>query len=783
MTMMTTSCLHEGIVACRIVVGGVVQGVGFRRFVQRTAEQHSVYGWVRNQAQGVEIHAEGDPDSLNRFLSDLKSSPPPAATIDHFQVHDESADGVSQFEIRPTTRGQDKTTPYPTDLAICDDCRRDLMDPKNRRHRYGFTSCSNCGPRYSVMRAMPYERSSTSMSEWTICNTCRKEQKSLDDRRHQDQLVACDDCGPQFSLRDGQHRIDAEGGSSAIQAAAERLKQGQIVAIKSIGGYQLACDARNIQAVLKLRNRKLRKEKPFALMVRTIEEARQLADLSPVHEHELQNLAHPIVLAPFKKGAHDVPPGSAILGLMLPYTPVHHLLFESGAPSPLVVTSANRGNEPTIYREEDAQAKLPQLADSILQGERPIVRRVDDSVVTIRDGEPLMVRRARGYAPGSVCSLPTDQAILALGSDLKNSISLVYRGEVFVSPHVGNLGSEESNQAFAEAVRDLLTMHDLHSHDVIVAHDLQTELQTSRFAKSMPAKRHIAVQHHTAHIASVLAEHQVFDERVVGVALDGAGVGDDRSVWGGEILIGSLRNGFQRRAGLRPVWMPDGDDTTRFPEQAAAGFLAELHNLPDMSDRPFEFKDHYDQAQTLISSKRHCSRCSSTGRLFETVAALLGFAKEVSFDGQAEIWLEQTARRVPRQVAYPFHRLDHRPLLHAIIQDRVAGRSVEEIASAFHASIAQGIASQVEQLCLVHELTTVALSGGVLQNDLLWELLREELARDAQIRILTNKNVPVNDGGISLGQAAIAAFQLKHISRSCSWHDKTPIFDRRRNPR
>ena len=312
--MLMTSCLNQGIVACRIVIGGVVQGVGFRRRIREFAEHHAISGWVRSHTESIEIHAEGDPDCLSRFLSELKTSPPPMGSIDRFQVCDETAVGASSFEIRATEQATDRTTPYPVDLALCDDCRHDLSDPQNRRHRYAFTSCTKCGPRYSVMRSLPYERSATSMADWKICNTCRKEQKSFDDARHQDQLIACHDCGPQYSLHDSRQQIVTDEGDEAIASAASRLKQGQIVAIKSIGGYQLACDARNIQAVMNLRNRKLRKEKPFALMVRTIEEARQLADLTAAHEHELQNSAHPIVLAPFKKGFAEVPAGSAVWG-------------------------------------------------------------------------------------------------------------------------------------------------------------------------------------------------------------------------------------------------------------------------------------------------------------------------------------------------------------------------------------------------------------------------------------------------------------------------------------
>jgi hydrogenase maturation protein HypF len=595
------------------------------------------------------------------------------------------------------------------------------------------------------------------MAAWELCDGCRREYENPLDRRHHAQPTACHDCGPAYFLLAGEQRVD--GNEPAIREAARRLAAGEILAVKGIGGYHLACDARNVAAVTALRTRKYRKEKPFALLLRTLDEARRIVELTAARERLLLDVARPIVLSPAKVDLPEVAPGNVSLGVMLPHAPLHHLLFEFGAPSPLVLTSANRSSEPIAYRDDDALERLAGIADAFLIGQRPIARRVDDSVVSVRAGKPLMVRRSRGYAPGAVCSLPGLQPILALGADLKNAVALVVQGEVFVSQHIGDLGDRETNEAFEETVRDLLAMYEIQPAELTVVHDLHPQFHSTRFAATLPARRRLAVQHHHAHVASALAEHGLFDERVVGVAFDGTGYGEDGSIWGGEVFVGSLREGFQRTAWLRPVGMPGGDAAARFPVQAAAGFLASLENLPDLTAPPFEFPARFMHSLALIKKNVRCFPCSSVGRLFDAVAALLGFTREATFEGQAAIWLEQQALAAARQPAYPFPDLDFRPLLQAVLRDRIAGRPLAEIASAFHAGMATGVGAAIRRLCGEHRLRTVALSGGVFQNELLFDWLCAELEPIAGMRIVTNSQMPVNDGGICLGQAALAALR------------------------
>ena len=511
--------------------------------------------------------------------------------------------------------------------------------------------------------------------------------------------------------------------------ADEQLAEGRIVAVKGIGGYHLATDANNATAVATLRARKYRQEKPFALLVRDVDEARRIVALSPAHERALLDIARPIVLAPAKVVLPHVAPDNRSLGVMLPYAPLHFQLFEFGAPSPLVLTSANRSSEPIAYRDDDARSRLTGIADSFLIGERPIVRRVDDSVVTIRMGRPASVRRARGYAPGAVCTVPGEQPILALGADLKNTIALAVGGEVFVSQHLGDLGDAETNLAFEETVRDLLSMYDIDEQTLTVVHDLHPEFHSTRYAAKIGARRRIAVQHHRAHIASVLAEHQQFDEHVIGVAFDGTGYGDDGSNWGGEVFTGSLRDGFQRCAWLRSVRMPGGDAAARFPVQAAAGFLANFDDLPDLSAAPFWFPARFAHATALVAKNLRCFATTSMGRLFDAIAALLGFTRETTFEGQAAIWLEQRALEATRQLPYPFPQLDHRPLLRAILADRLAGRPIEEIASAFHSSVAVELAATIRRISARIRSANRRALRGVFQNEILVAVPRRRIGR------------------------------------------------------
>jgi hydrogenase maturation protein HypF len=445
---------------------------------------------------------------------------------------------------------------------------------------------------------------------------------------------------------------------------------------------------------------------------------------------------------------------------MLPYAPLHYLLIAAGAPEILVMTSANRSSEPIAYQDDEALHQLSGVADAFLMGERPIARRVDDSVARVGVFGPTVLRRARGYAPGAVGTFPTDRPILALGADLKNTITLVVHGQAFVSQHIGDLNHYKSFCVFQETIRDLLSMYEIDSNDLLLVHDAHPQYGSSIHASDLPASSRCAVQHHRAHIASVLAERAAWEERVIGVSFDGTGYGDDGTIWGGEIFTGSVREGFQRVSHLRVAALPGGDAAASYPIQAAAGFLAQLKDLPDFTAAPFSFTSRYRDASQLVRANIRCFDTSSMGRLFDTAAAIMGFTCEVTFEGQAAMWLERLAGRASTTDAYPFplsgDELDFRPLLAEMIRDRLNGRDRSEIARAFHRGIADGLCDAVVALCRTHKVNTVVLSGGVFQNELLLNDLKNFLEPE-RLKIWTNHAVPSNDGGISLGQAALAA--------------------------
>ena len=754
--------------ACSIKVRGVVQGVGFRPFVFRLAQANTLAGWVSNGEKGVEIFLEGANQSLEAFVHELKASPPPAARIAEIEVHSTDPVGLRDFTIRESRRGDHPTTRISPDLPVCPDCLRELADSADQRYRYPYINCTNCGPRYSVVLALPYDRPNTTMSRWPLDRYCSHEYRDPANRRFHAQPVACPACGPKYFLSEGVMSVADD--AAAVDRTAELLRNGKIVAIKGLGGYHLACDARNPEANLALRERKFRKEKPFALMARDLETARNLVDLSPEAEELLLSIARPIVLAPAKQALAGVAPGNDELGVILPYTPLHHLLFAAGAPDVLVMTSANRSSEPIAYEDDDALERLSGIADAFLIGERPIARRVDDSVARAGVCGPTILRRARGYAPGAAATLPIARPLLALGADLKNTITLVVDGQAFVSQHIGDLDHYQSFQAFEQTIQDLLTMYEVPSDDLTIAHDCHPQYASTADALALRGVKTIAVQHHRAHIASVLAERGVWDETVVGVSLDGTGYGDDGTIWGGEIFVGSVRKGFERVAHLRPAALPGGDAAARWPVQAAAGFLAGLDNLPDLADAPFDFGLRYQAARRLTERQLRTFTTTSMGRLFDAAAALLGFTRETTYEGQAAIWLEQTARQANANsvAAYPFpfidRELDYRPLLASVIADRLHSLSAPDIARAFQRSIAQGLVNSVRTICQENGIPTVVLSGGVFQNELLLEDLKP-LLESEHLQVWTNHAVPPNDGGISLGQAALAAFQIDDGTR------------------
>ena len=722
--------------ACSIRVRGVVQGVGFRPFVFRLAHENTLAGWVLNAGDGVEIHLEGEHERLDAFVDSLRTQAPPAAAITGIDVTPSSVTGAGTFEIRHSRRPAAPTTRIAPDLGICDRCVAELFNPRDFRYQYPYINCTDCGPRYSIVLDLPYDRATTTMHPWPMDERCEREYHDPLSRRFHAQPTACPACGPQYDWH----------------TAADCLRRGQIVAMKGIGGYHLACDARDAQAVRTLRARKFRMEKPFAVMVRDLEVARSLATVSPESAALLASPARPIVLVPAIAALPGVAPENDAIGIMFPYTPLHHLVFAAGAPSALVMTSANRSSEPIAYRDEEAREQLTGIADAFLVGERPIARRVEDSVVRVGPSGPVILRRSRGYAPGAAATLPISYPLLALGADLKNAITLVVEGQAFVSQHIGDLEHYAAFAAFRDTIGDLLRMYNVRRSDVVVVRDSHPQYRSSQWD---PAA--LAVQHHRAHVATVLAERAAWDTPVLGVALDGTGFGDDGTIWGGEIFAGSVADGFTRVAHLRPASLPGGDAAAQHPEQAAAGFLKDLSDVPDLEAPPFGFSTRYRNAMKLCQSRTRTFTTTSTGRLFDTVAALLGFTRAVTFEGQAAMWLEQTARRSATGVAYEWHDLDYRSLLQAVIRDRMRDRPVEDIARAFHAGFARGLGDRVIALSAQHGVDTVVASGGVLQNELLVHDLGSQLDA-AKLAFWTNHTVPPNDGGISLGQAALAAF-------------------------
>jgi len=743
--------------ACSVRVRGVVQGVGFRPFIFRLARANTLAGWVLNEGEGVEIHVEGAEDRVRAFLAALEAEAPPAAAITTIAVEARAPAGLHEFTIRKSRRRDRPTARISPDLAVCDRCVRELFDPADPRCGYAYINCTDCGPRYSIILSLPYDRPGTTMSGWAMDADCAREYHDPLSRRFHAQPVACPACGPQYQLRYDSTTI---AGAEVVPHAAALLREGKILAVKGLGGYHLACDARNAAAVSALRERKYRKEKPFALMVQDLRLARSLADLSPEAESLLSSRARPILLAPARMTLPGVAPENGDLGIMLPYTPLQHLLFAAGAPDVLVMTSANRSSEPIAYEDDEAAERLSGIADGFLLGERPIARRVEDSVARSGPLGPVILRRSRGYAPGAVATLPVSGPILALGADLKNAITLVVDGQALVSQHIGDLDEYRAFRAFEETIRDLLSMYRVRREELLLVRDRHPQYRSTGYAAEIGAREQRAVQHHRAHLASVLAERGAWDQRVLGLSLDGTGYGDEGTIWGGELFVGSVIEGFERVAHLRQAALVGGDAAAQNPLQAAAGFLDQVDGLPDMSAAPFRFPGRFGDSLRLASGGIRVFRTTSAGRLFDTAAALAGFTRPVTFEGQAAIWLEQLARGAPAAEPYPFPfdgtELDFRPLLLALAQDRVRGRGPAECARAFHAGVARGLKNATVALCHAHGLDTIVASGGVFQNQLLLTDLAALLEAE-RLTLWTNHAVPPNDGGISLGQAALAA--------------------------
>ena len=751
-------------IAERIRVRGIVQGVGFRPAVWRIASDLGLRGHVANDVEGVLIEVWGDSEDVDRFVRRMHDEAPALARIGTVErVAREPGVVPAAFRIETSAAAPAiARAATAADAGICADCRAEILDPTSRRHRYPFTNCTQCGPRLSIVRGVPYDRERTTMSAFAMCDDCAREYHDPSDRRFHAQPIACPRCGPRLSLR--RSSGEAIACTDVLVAAAELIEQGAIIAIQGIGGYQLACDATNASAVERLRGRKHRERKPFALMARDVAAIRQHCTVSAEEASLLASAAAPIVLLDrvSSSGIADaVAPGLTSLGFMLPSTPLHVLLFESLA-RPIVLTSGNRSDEPQAIESSDARERLGSIADYFVEHDRPIARRVDDSVVRVMTGEPRILRRARGYAPEPIPLPPGfDRAppVLAFGGELKNTFCMLRRGEAILSPHIGDLEHPRARDDYERALDDFRAFHAF--APALLACDRHPDYASThiatREARSVGVPL-IAVQHHHAHIAACLAENGVprHADSVLGVALDGIGFGDDGTLWGGEVLLADYAS-FTRLGHFKPVAMPGGEAAIREPWRntyahlVAAGLSTELLHAVDAKSRAV--------IDRMLERGVNAPLASSCGRLFDAVAAAIGLARDhAHYEGQGAVELEALVDRSIDEAYWfdlpPDHVLEPRPMWEALLGDIASRVSASAIAARFHNGVADAIVALVERFG--DRSRTVALSGGVFQNRVLLERLMRAL--DARgYRVLTHRLVPCNDGGLSLGQAVIAA--------------------------
>ncbi|MEK7409445.1 MAG: carbamoyltransferase HypF [Acidobacteriota bacterium] len=717
----------------RVSLQGAVQGVGFRPFVYRLAREMGLNGWVLNSSAGLIVEVEGSREELERFLARLDREKPPVAAVLSREVALLPPAGFTGFEIRSSDVEEERTAGVLPDLATCPECLAELLDPADRRFLYPFTNCTRCGPRYSIVLDIPYDRPRTTMGGFTLCPECHREYTDPADRRFHAQPNACPRCGPKIQQTIGE--------------AAQALHTGRIVALKGIGGFQLLVDARNEEAVVRLRGRKRREEKPFALMMPSLEMVREYCVLSPQEAGLLESPAAPVVLLR-PNGRPGIAPAvarhSPYLGVMLPYSPLHHLLMRE-FPFPIVATSGNLSDEPISIDNDEARTRLGEVADSFLMHDRPVARPCDDSVARVVRGRASLIRRARGYAPLPIRIGRELPPVVAVGGHLKNTVAIAIGRQVCVSQHVGDLDTIEARRAFENAIDDLCRLYRFRPE--LVACDLHPDYASTRWAQQSGLPL-VAVQHHHAHVAACAAEHEL-DEPYLGVAWDGTGYGLDATVWGGEFFL--VEHGrFERVAHLRPFRLPGGEAAVRQGWRSAAYFGDRLHNLeipcagsPQRSPKLI---------RRMIERGVNAPWTTSVGRLFDAVASLAGVAHENRFEGHAAMLLERTIGGLVTDDAYPLPHGDWRPLIEAVCGDVSRAVAPTRIAARFHNALANWIVEVAEQIRARH----VCLSGGVFQNGYLTERAAA-LLEERGCRVYTHERVPPNDGGIALGQAVLAA--------------------------
>jgi hydrogenase maturation protein HypF len=760
-----------------ITVRGIVQGVGFRPFVYGLASRLRLGGFVRNQSGTLHIEVEGTADAIEQFVRELRTRPPPLAQVDAIEARAEPARGQREFEIRQSEPGGPPDFCISPDVAVCDDCLAEMFDPSDRRFRYPFINCTHCGPRLTIIRGAPYDRPLTTMAGFEMCAACRAEYEDPRDRRFHAQPIACAACGPALTALDAGGRLVR---GDPLRRAIQALREGKIVAIKGLGGFHLACDATREAAVTELRRRKHRDDKPFAVMARDLASAETLCDLDHDERRLLTGRARPIVLARRRAEAgvaeSVAPGGNPSIGVMLPYTPLHHLLLNDLGGFVLVMTSGNRSDEPIAYENQDAVARLAGIADLFLTHDRPIHVRCDDSVTQISAGRESPIRRSRGYAPQPVeLPIACGEPILAVGGQLKATFGLGRGSQAILSHHLGDLDQLAAYRAFERDVE--LYQQSFGIRPSVIAHDLHPDYASTRYAlgrRDRDGARLYAVQHHHAHMASCMAEHGL-DETLIGVCFDGTGYGIDGAIWGGEFLIGDLRD-VRRAAHLRYVPMPGGERAIKEPWRMAVAHLDDAG-----TECPPVFVQRLDPTalrtvRQAVARRLNAPVTSSVGRLFDAVASLAGVRDRVEYEGQAAMQLQWLAagcsdRQVYRDAVAPAGitdvppegeplKLDSRPLIRAVATDVCDGVAAATIAARFHATLGRLIVDVCTRLRDGSGINKALLSGGVFMNPLLAECVENDL-RSRGFSTFRHHRVPANDGGISLGQLAVAAKRLK----------------------
>ncbi len=758
-----------------------MQGVGFRPYVYKLARRHGLAGFVLNSSRGVFIEVEGAPATIEAFIAALTVEAPPLVRIDAVTPTEIPPIGDTSFVIHESDAAGSAFALVPPDICVCQDCLAETRDPTNRRHDYPFTNCTNCGPRYSIILDVPYDRPLTTMAAFAMCEDCRREYENPEDRRFHAQPNACPVCGPCLILVEPGHPAQSQQSSRVIlERIADILRSGGIVAWKGLGGYQLACDASLPAAVEELRRRKRRSEKPFAIMMGSPEAADALCFVSEQERAVLLSRERPIVLlrrrpAPSNRAglAEAVSPGNPATGVMLPCTPMHDLLFRIlrerwVRDAALVMTSGNISEEPIVIDNTEAERQLGGIADAFAHHNRSIHTRVDDSVVRVVSGEPLLLRRARGYAPQPVWLGRGEAEVLACGAQQKNTLCLTRAGFALPSQHLGDLENFETLLFFQETLERMKRL--FHVQPTAAAHDLHPGYLSTQFALKMEGVRHIGVQHHHAHIASCMAEHQL-EGRVIGVAWDGTGFGTDETIWGGEFLAADYL-GFDRYARLRPVLLAGGDAGIREPWRVARSYLLDAcGEIPGNSRwKEMASPERLRIIDTLLQRRVNTIPTSSAGRLFDAVASLIGLRHTVSFEGQAAMMLEASADENRTRTVEPYEftfsgadpvEVDLRPMIRQIVEDLDQGETQAYIAARFHRTLVAVIVEACRRMRTELKLNRVCLSGGCFQNALLLAGCLEEL-RAAGFEVFSQREVPANDGGISLGQAAIACEILRN---------------------